>query len=175
MAGTTTNVITAAVVEGPDTGDCPQFKPLMGRTIADGFRANEVCGDNACLSEENLELAAKHGAATYTPFESNSVPGGPGKLRGKLFGFFQFSRADFLARYHQRSNVESTFSMVRAKFRDSVRSKTDTAMKNEVLLKFLCHNLVVVHQAIMELGIAATFWPINTNGSAAAIKFPGVG
>ena len=28
-------------------------------------------------------------------------------------------------------------------------------MKNEVLLKFLCHNIVVVHQAIIELGIEA--------------------
>jgi hypothetical protein len=49
--------------------------------------------------------------------------------------------------------------MVKAKFRDHVRSKSDTAMKNEVLLKFLCHNVVVVHQAIIELGIEGTFWP----------------
>jgi hypothetical protein len=32
-------------------------------------------------------------------------------------------------------------------------------MKNEVLLKLLCHNTVVVHQAIIELGIEGTFWP----------------
>ncbi len=63
-------------------------------------------------------------------------------------------------RYHQRSNVESTFAMVKAKFRDDVRSRTDTAMKNEVLLKFLCHNIVVVHQAIVELGIDGEFWPV---------------
>jgi hypothetical protein len=49
--------------------------------------------------------------------------------------------------------------MVKAKFRDSVRSKNDVAMKNEVLLEFLCHNIVVVHQAIVELGIDPVFWP----------------
>ena len=27
------------------------------------------------------------------------------------------------------------------------RSKTDTAMKNEVLCKFLCYNICVVHQS----------------------------
>jgi hypothetical protein len=54
---------------------------------------------------------------------------------------------------------------VKAKFGDAVRSRTDTAMKNEVLLKFLCHNIVVVHQAVAELGIELVFW----NGSAAAI------
>jgi hypothetical protein len=42
-------------------------------------------------------------------------------------------------RYHKRINVESTFSAIRWKFGDSVISKTDTAMVNEVLCKFLCH------------------------------------
>lgn len=76
------------------------------------------------------------------------------------------NRTEFMGRYHQRSNAESAFSMVKAKFRDHVRSKTDVAMKNEVLCKFLCHNIVVVHQAIAELGIEADFWkqasPVNT-------------
>ena len=76
-----------------------------------------------------------------------------------MFGYFQFRRQEFLGHYHQRSNVESTISMVKAKFLDAVRSKTDTAMKNEVLCKFLCHNIDVVHQAIIELGIDGTFWP----------------
>ena len=48
--------------------------------------------------------------------------------------------------------------MVKAKFRDHVRSKTDTAMRNEVLCKFLCHNICVVHQSHIELGIEPVFW-----------------
>ena len=48
--------------------------------------------------------------------------------------------------------------MVKAKCRDSVRSKADVAMKNEVLCKFLCHNIVVVHQSQIELGIEPVFW-----------------
>jgi hypothetical protein len=31
-------------------------------------------------------------------------------------------------------------------------------MKNEVLCKFLCHNICVVHQSHIELGIAPVFW-----------------
>ena len=58
-----------------------------------------------------------------------------------MFHYYQFRRDDFLKHYHQRSNAESTFSMVKAKFRDHVRSKNDMAMKNEVLCKFLCHNI----------------------------------
>jgi hypothetical protein len=62
--------------------------------------------------------------------------------------------------------------MVKAKFRDHVRSKTDVAMKNEVLCKFLCHNICVVHQSHIELGIAPIFWgdrPIPGTDDATAI------
>ena len=55
-------------------------------------------------------------------------------------------------------NVESTFGAVKMKFGDSVRSKTDTAMKNEVLCKFLCHNLTCLIQEQEALGIEPVFW-----------------
>ena len=48
--------------------------------------------------------------------------------------------------------------MLKAKFGDSVRSKTDTAMKNEVLVKIVCHNIVVLVSAMYELGLDPTFW-----------------
>jgi hypothetical protein len=48
--------------------------------------------------------------------------------------------------------------MVKAKFGDAVRSKTETAMKNEVLCKLLCHNLCCVIHSQIELGIEAIFW-----------------
>jgi hypothetical protein len=86
-----------------------------------------------------------------------------------MFGYFQFHRDVFLKHYHQRSNVESTFSMVKAKFGDAVRSKTDTALKNEVLLKLLCHNVVVVHQAVAELGIEPVFWTLSGTAAQASV------
>jgi transposase len=67
---------------------------------------------------------------------------------------------DFLERYHKRSNVESTFSMMKRKFGDSLRSKTDVAMTNEALCKILCHNIVVLIHEMFELGIDPVF--LNT-------------
>jgi transposase len=64
----------------------------------------------------------------------------------------------FSLRYHLRSNVETTFSMVKAKFGDSVRSETDVAMKNEVLAKLVCHNICCLIQSAHEFGINPTFW-----------------
>jgi hypothetical protein len=48
--------------------------------------------------------------------------------------------------------------MVKRKFGDFVRSKTDVAMVNEALCKILCHNLVVLIHEMYELGIEPIFW-----------------
>src|SRR5206468_1625073 len=98
------------------------------------------------------------GGTTFIPFKCNSIAGEPGSLWEKMYGYYQFKRDEFLRHYHARSNAESTFSMVKAKFRDYVRSKSDVAMKNEVLCKFLCHNICVLIQSQCELGIEPVFW-----------------
>ncbi len=74
-----------------------------------------------------------------------------------MYHYYMFNREQFLERYHQRSNVESVFSMMKAKFGDAVRSKSDTGMVNEVLCKVLCHNICVLIQSIHELGIEPNF------------------
>jgi transposase len=158
ICGVKTNIVTAVAIEGRDAGDSPQFKPLVETTAASGFTIEQVAADKAYLSHANLELVEKLGGTAYVPFKSNNQPGEAGTLWEQMFFYYQFRREEFLKHYHQRSNVESTFSMVKAKFRDHVRSKTDVAMKNEVLCKFLCHNIVVVHQSHIELGIEPTFW-----------------
>jgi hypothetical protein len=49
--------------------------------------------------------------------------------------------------------VETTFSMIKAKFGEAVLSQSLTGMANEGLAKVLCHNIVVVGQAVHEFGI----------------------
>lgn len=144
-------------IEGKGAGDCPQFKPLVEKT-AENFTVKEVPADKAYLSHDNLALVDGLGGTAFVPFKSNSTPGEVGSLGEKMYAYYTFRRDDFLKHYHQRSNAEPTFSMGKAKFRDHVRGKTDVAMKNEVLCKFLCHNIVVVHQSQVELGIAPVFW-----------------
>jgi transposase len=158
MTGAKTNIITAVVIEGRDAGDSPQFKPLVETTAKSGFTIKEVPADKAYLSHDNLELVEQLGGTAYVPFKVNSIAGEAGSLWEKMFLYYQFRREEFLGHYHQRSNAESTFSMVKAKFRDHVRSRTPIAMKNEVLCKLLCHNICVIIQSQCELGIEAVFW-----------------
>lgn len=69
-------------------------------------------------------------------------------------------------RYHKRSNVESTNSMIKSKFTDIIRSKNEIAYINEALLKILCHNIVVLIQSMYELRIEPEF----LNGLRAFMK-----
>jgi transposase len=158
MTGVKTNIITAAEIHGRDANDSPIMPSLLQTTKTAGFDVREVPADKGYSSVENIEAIVAAGASPYIPFKS-SATGASGGLWEKMYFYYQFQREAFLGRYHQRSNVESTFSMVKAKFRDHVRSKTDTAMKNEVLCKLLCHNIVVIHQSHIELGIEPIFWP----------------
>ena len=157
MCGTKTHIITAVEIHDKDAADSPQFKPLVEAT-AKNFTIKEVPADKAYLSHDNLELVDQLGGVAYVPFKSNSVQGEAGRLWEKMFLYYQFNREDFMAHYHQRSNAESVFSMVKAKFRDNVRSRTDVAMKNEVLCKLLCHNICCVIKSHLELGIEPVFW-----------------
>ena len=59
--------------------------------------------------------------------------------------------------YHKRSNVETAFSMIKAKFGGSLRSKNPEAQVNEALVKILCHNICVLIQAMYALGVDPAF------------------
>jgi transposase len=157
ISGTKTNIVTAVEIRDRDANDCPLFKPLV-ETTARNFTVKEVPADKAYLSHDNLELVEKLGGTAYIPFKSNSVQGEAGSLWEKMFFYYKFRQDEFLKHYHQRSNAESVFSMVKRKFGDSVRSRTDVAMTNEALCKFLAHNICVVHQSHVELGIEPVFW-----------------
>ena len=156
MTGVKTNVVTAVEIHERDAGDSPQFKPMLA-TTAKNFTIEEVSADKAYSSLENIEAVEALNAFAAIAFKSNAT-GGVGGAFEKMFHYYNLHREEFLQIYHKRSNVESTFSMVKAKFGDSVRSHTETAMKNEVLCKLLCHNICCVILSQIELNIEPTFW-----------------
>ncbi len=151
MCGVKTNVVTAIEILDRDAADVKQLPALLD-TTARNFPVAEVSADRVYVSVKNMNAIADAGAQPFIAFKSNHTGQRGGALE-KAFHFFMYHREDFLASYHKRSNVETTFSMIKRKFGDSVRSKTDTAMVNEVLCKVLCHNLVVLIHEMYELGI----------------------
>lgn len=49
-----------------------------------------------------------------------------------------------MQRYHQRSNAESTFSMLKRKFQNKLMLKNEVGQTNEALAKVLCYNICVL-------------------------------
>lgn len=126
------------------------------RCIRPYFTVKEASADKAYLSNANLDLIDGLGGTPFIPFKVNSQEDGPA-LWQRMFHYFNFHRKEFLQHYHKRSNIESTFSMIKAKFRDPDRAKTDPAMKNEVLAKVICHNTCCAISSWYELGIEPGF------------------
>ena len=161
LTGVVTNVVTAVEVTDTAAHDSLFLKQMVD-TTARTFDMREVSADKAYLSRPNLHVIDDVGAMPLIPFKSNSLPEprngkNPDSLWQKAYHFYQLHRAAFLDLYHKRSNVETTFSMIKAKFGGAVRSKTTEAQINEVLVKILCHNIVVLIQSMFEFGVMPAF------------------
>ena len=157
MTGVKSNIVTSVKVTSEFDNDSPELKELVAKT-AENFEMEEVCADKAYLSRDNLNTIEEQEATPYVPFKSNSTPKPKGSfIWKKMYHLFQLNNEEFMVHYHQRSNVETTFHMIKAKFGDSIRSKTWTAQLNEVLCKVIAHNICVVIQEMHELGIKTDF------------------
>jgi transposase len=157
--GVTTNVVTAVRVTDRNAADIPHFEPLVKAT-AENFALRQVSADKAYLSGHNLKVVVDNYASPYIPFKINSNPNAPKQsaLWKSMYHFYAYNQERFMANYHKRSNVESTFMMIKAKFGDSLRSKLERAQINEALCKILCHNICCVIQSMYELGLKPKFW-----------------
>jgi transposase len=162
MCGVKTNIVTSVEISDGYANDHNFFKTLADQTADRGFKMDEISADKAYLSGENFLTTIRHGAVPYIPFKSNSTAGhstynAKSALWTRMFHYYNLHREEFLSHYHKRSNVETTFHMIKSKFGQRLRSKTLTAQTNEALCKVLCHNLCVVIQSAHELGIDADF------------------
>jgi transposase/predicted nucleic acid-binding Zn finger protein len=155
MCGVKTNVVTSVEISGRFGSDYNYLPPLVEKTVQH-FNVQEVSADKAYSGRTNYAAIAKVGATPYIAFRSNAS-GGVGGIYEKMYHYFCYNRDEFLVKYHKRSNVESTFSMIKSKFGSSLRSKTRVAQVNEALCKILCHNICCLIQSMFEFGIEPNF------------------
>lgn len=163
MCGVKTNIVTAVTIKDRFAADAPQL-PSLAKKTAQNFKIGEVSADKAYVSFDNYNVIEQYGGLPFIMFKDNQTAKGfhfqskrGSNIWTKMFHYFQFYQEDYMRHYHRRSNVETTFSMIKAKFGGHVRSKTDVAMVNECLCKIICHNICVLIQEMHELEIDVDF------------------
>ena len=145
MCGVKTNIVTAVEIHDRNANDSPLL-PAMVETTAQNFQMAEVSADKGYASKANADAVVKAGATPFIAFASHHRGNGGGTWE-KMYHYFSFRRTEFLQHYHKRSNVESTFSMMKRKFGDGLRSKTDIAPPPPSIFR------------IIELSM---FWPVKS-------------
>jgi len=165
IVGTKTHVIMRAIVSDKNSGDAPEFEPLLRGAVEDGFQPATVVADKGYLSADNYALAGSLGIEPFIPFRAGTVSNEINRIRGvrkpeswtKAYHLFQANRAEFDRSYHRRSYVESVFSALKRKLGENIRSRTHVAQVNEIICKLIAYNLTVVVHEMFENGIAPSF------------------
>jgi len=149
--------LAAQPSQDPRTHDSTQFKGLVQDT-AKRFRIKELCADSGYLGRDNCNIAKEVGAMPFImPKKNTSIKSDGSYAWMRMIRMWYYNRELFKQHYHQRSNVESTFSAMKRKFLGHVRSKTSMAQTNEILCKVVCYNAAVLVNSIFELGIDVNF------------------
>lgn len=91
------------------------------------------------------------GGQAFIPFKKNATGRRCATDRGlykSMLRYFKDNREKFMLHYHKRSNIESTFSMIKRRFGNNVKCKKEISQDNEILGKILAHNICVLIQEI---------------------------
>ena len=157
FSGVKTNIITSVEVTDGYTHDTLMFSDLIHDT-AKYFDIKEVSADMGYSSRENLGLVSKIGAIPFIPFKKNATSRAGGfAIWNAMYRYYKDHKEDFLQHYHNRSNAESVFSMMKRKQGANLRTKNDIAQVNEIMCKCLVHNICVLIQEMFEIGIKVDF------------------
>ena len=156
--GNSTHIVSAVEITDAYEHDTNMLEQLTKETHQN-FDVKELSADMGYMSRHNYDVLANMDITPYIPFKTNvsGQPRGHNHIWRQMYGMFIYRQDEFLTHYHQRSNVETVFHMIKSKFSSSVRSKDETACINEILLKVLCHNICVLISEMFELGIKPDF------------------
>lgn len=156
ICGVGSKVVTAIELTEGTANDTNYLEPLLRQT-GERFQIEEVSADKGYLSDDNFRLIESVGAEAFIKFKENAK--GRNKhleYYNRAFHRFSYDREKYLSRYHRRSNVESVFSMVKRNYGEKLRSKNQISQDNEIIAKFVCHNLSCLILTMYELGVEPT-------------------
>lgn len=176
ISGVNSNIIMAAAVTHINASDHDALPELLDQTLKH-CEVKELLGDGAYMSHHHFAMLSAQGILPFIPFASHVVtPPLDGTMWSKMYHLVEAHADLWHSHYNLRNNVETTYSMVKGGYGEYLLSRNTTAQTNEVLLKFVCHNIWVLNQQAKTIGIdpldlgvevpSLTDTPVNgTNGT----------
>ncbi|MFH1311084.1 MAG: transposase [Nanoarchaeota archaeon] len=154
--GVLTNIVTSCKITDGNQNDSPMLSGMVDET-AENFKIEEWSADKGYLSRENLQKIWDKGGLPLIPFKENTTPKRGYLIWTEMYNFFKKNNDLFMKKYHLRSNAESGFHSIKAKFGDLTQMRNETGAKNDVLVKILCYNLCCLIQELFNLNLEFSF------------------
>lgn len=158
LIGTRTNIICSAEITNGNYNDGKQAPRLLEQANGN-FNMKRISADKGYSSHKIFQLIDSIGATPFIPFqtritkENENAP----KIWNRMFRYFQRNKDNFLKHYHRRSNVETTFAMIKLRLGEFLKCKNYEAQRNELLMKFIVHNITCLVSEIFENSIHVDF------------------
>ena len=131
--------------------DCPIFKEILSETIKI-FNIKYCLGDAGYVSKENYILCEDNNIKAFLNFKKNyKSSGGKSNLWKQQIDLWKNNKDVWHESYRFRVLVESTFSVIKKKFGNYLRSRNQESMDVEMLLKCLCYNLCIISKDFGQL------------------------
>lgn len=157
VVGCKTNIFVSVEVTGKNVGDIT----MLPTVLADRphyFDFDDFVADKAYSGRDVYNFLHNLGLDPFIPFKKGSSSSAKGSILWKqMYQFWRDCPTEYLERYHQRSNVETCFHMLKMRFGDYLMTKNFVANQNEIKVRVLCHNLCVLIQEAAELGVLVNF------------------
>lgn len=155
--GTRSNIVVCLDVCSKRGKDNIIFRSHVQKA-SKNFDVDDWSGDSAYLSRENCTAVAEIGAMPWFRPKSNITSASKGSPAWKKMVYeFRDHPSESMVKYHKRSNVESTNSAKKRKFRSFVRGRLDTSRRNEESLSWVDFNFSMLPRAVYEFNLEPTF------------------
>ena len=110
-----------------------------------------LCGDSAYLSRRNCNLIAEKGRTPYIRPKKNSKMKARGSQAWRsMIKLYREDRKMFDRHYHQRSLVESVYSVLKTVFGNHLTSRRKKAQRRELICRVVAYNIDRVNLKAVE-------------------------
>jgi transposase len=155
--GTTTNIVCSCEISAGNVND--HFEaPKILKALQGNFNPKRISGDKGYSSYRVQQIIQSLGAIPFIAFKDNTNPSeNSPKIWIQTFECFKNNREEFMMYYHKRSNVETTFSMIKLRFGEFLKCRNFVAQRNELVMKLICHNICCLVEEMFERNIKVNF------------------